>query len=152
MSCHPVRKAVRTFDRKPFEAARYCASKYPTKTDTTTIEVTIPGETEVRYLTDTVKAPCPDGTAVRVPCPPARHTTRVDTYYKYRTIWRENTAEKAYLMGKLDSLGASHIRVAQKAESNAVNARRAGYIGAAGWLLFILTLVIIHFANKRKFI
>lgn len=149
-SCHTLRKAQRTFDKHPTEAARYCLQKFPATADTFTEVQTIPGETEVRYVVDTITVKGEDGKVVRIPCPPAKHTVRVDTYYKTRTIWAEDTRKTAILTCQRDSLGKVCADLSHRNTELAKARNRNGYIAGAGWLLFLLLCVFIYLANKHR--
>jgi len=150
LGCNSVRKAQNTFDRKPVEAARYCLQKFPPRADTFTEVQTIPGETEVRYVTDTVLVPGKDGEIIRIPCPPARHTVRVDTYYKTRTVWAEDTRKAVILTHQRDSVLKVCTDLSQRNSGLAKARNRNGYIAGAGWLLFLITCTIIYLANRHR--
>lgn len=150
LGCNSVRKAQNTFDRKPVEAARYCLQKFPPRADTFTEVLTIPGETEVRYVTDTVAVPGKDGEIIHVPCPPARHTVRIDTYRKIQLVHVEDTRKVVILTHQRDSVLKVCTDLSQRNGGLAKARNRNGYIAGAGWLLFLITCIIIYLANKHR--
>lgn len=150
LGCNSVRKAQNTFDRKPVEAARYCLQKFPPRADTFTDVQTIPGETEVRYETDTVEVPGKDGEIIRIPCPPAKHTARVDTYRKIQLVHVEDTRKTTILTHQRDSVLKVCTDLSQRNTGLARARNRNGYIAGAGWLLFLITCIIIYLANKHR--
>lgn len=155
-SCHTVKRAAKTFDTHPKEAAEYCAVKFPVKPFTKTTTKYLPGKPVIKpgtvtYVTvdcdSAVKVALKRGTpkTVKVQCPPCDTTYLTDTLYTHDTTVVENTAVSEALHYELSDKATQ----ADKATANAVK-WRGRTLWTWGINALILAAIGFSWYQRRK--
>ena len=146
-SCHTPAKYLRKHDRVEAKARkisdtvglRWCKTNYPVQELTVTKTVTKQGRTITKVTHDTVTVDCDTiRSVVRVPCPPARHTVRIDTIQVHDSTTVLDTRALGLCEAKVKGLTEAVGKAGKKAD----NYQRLSLLGLLGWLLLAVMVVV----------